>query len=226
MILAGGEGGASFRSRSTARSQPCPSAAATASSTSSCRTSSTRGSRASRCSPSTRARRSRSTSRACGACRRSSISSSRRSPRSSARASRGSADRPTPCTSASTSSTDEKPELVCIFGGDHVYKMDVRQMIAFHQRTARRRDGRRHPGAADTRRATSGVIEVDDNGRIVAFHEKVENPPPMPRNPEHVPRVDGQLHLPDRRCSCASSTRTRASRRAATTSATTSSRAS
>src|SRR5271155_1643087 len=28
---------------------------------------------------------------------------------------------------------DEHPELVCIFGGDHVYKMDVRQMISFHQ---------------------------------------------------------------------------------------------
>src|SRR4029078_12444607 len=28
--------------------------------------------------------------------------------------------------------TDEKPEIVCIFGGDHVYKMDVRQMIAAH----------------------------------------------------------------------------------------------
>src|SRR6185295_16315251 len=28
--------------------------------------------------------------------------------------------------------TDEDPELVCIFGGDHVYKMDVRQMLAEH----------------------------------------------------------------------------------------------
>src|SRR5579871_3427638 len=28
---------------------------------------------------------------------------------------------------------DEHPSLVCIFGGDHVYKMDVRQMLAYHQ---------------------------------------------------------------------------------------------
>src|SRR5512143_1302387 len=28
--------------------------------------------------------------------------------------------------------TDETPEHVCIFGGDHVYKMDVRQMLAQH----------------------------------------------------------------------------------------------
>src|SRR5512135_2227645 len=27
---------------------------------------------------------------------------------------------------------DEKPELVAIFGGDHVYKMDARQMINYH----------------------------------------------------------------------------------------------
>src|SRR6202789_157899 len=27
---------------------------------------------------------------------------------------------------------DEKPEFVAIFGGDHIYKMDVRQMISWH----------------------------------------------------------------------------------------------
>ena len=30
--------------------------------------------------------------------------------------------------------TDESPEHVCIFGGDHVYKMDIRQMLADHLR--------------------------------------------------------------------------------------------
>ena len=43
---------------------------------------------------------------------------------------RGSADAVCQCQHVIT---DENPELVCIFGGDHVYKMDVRQMIAFHQ---------------------------------------------------------------------------------------------
>src|SRR3954471_5005368 len=28
--------------------------------------------------------------------------------------------------------TDEQPDHVCIFGGDHLYKMDVRQMLDFH----------------------------------------------------------------------------------------------
>src|SRR5207249_872388 len=31
--------------------------------------------------------------------------------------------------------TDEEPDLVVIFGGDHIYKMDVAQMIAFHMQT-------------------------------------------------------------------------------------------
>ena len=29
-----------------------------------------------------------------------------------------------------------------------------------------------------------GVVEVDDKGRILAFHEKVDNPPSMPGNPD------------------------------------------
>ena len=74
---------------------------------------------------------------------------------------------------------DENPELICIFGGDHVYKMEVRQMVAFHK----------EKGAAATvaaipipRREAGdfGVLEVGEGGRIVAFHEKVANPPPMP----------------------------------------------
>ena len=50
---------------------------------------------------------------------------------------------------------DEKPELVCIFGGDHVYKMDVRQMLAAAPRQRGRRHRRGDPRAAAPRRATS-----------------------------------------------------------------------
>src|SRR5262245_46434148 len=31
--------------------------------------------------------------------------------------------------------TDENPDYVCVFGGDHLYKMDVRQMIEVHRQT-------------------------------------------------------------------------------------------
>jgi glucose-1-phosphate adenylyltransferase len=77
---------------------------------------------------------------------------------------------------------DEVPELICIFGGDHVYKMDVRQMLAFHQ------DARADAtiAAIPVPRAEAhdlGILEVSEGGRIVGFHEKVANPPGMPGDP-------------------------------------------
>lgn len=74
---------------------------------------------------------------------------------------------------------DEKPELVCIFGGDHVYKMDVRQMLAYHQESKAEATVAAIP--IPRREARDfGILEVAADGRIVAFHEKVENPPEMP----------------------------------------------
>jgi glucose-1-phosphate adenylyltransferase len=75
--------------------------------------------------------------------------------------------------------TDERPEIVAIFGGDHVYKMDVRQMINAHvQRNAAATIA---AIPVPIREASDfGVLEIDRNGRIVAFHEKVKNPPLMP----------------------------------------------
>ena len=76
---------------------------------------------------------------------------------------------------------DENPELVCIFGGDHVYKMDVRQMLAFHQDC--RADATVAAIPVPRHEAHDlGILEIEDGGRIVAFHEKVKDPPPMPGN--------------------------------------------
>jgi glucose-1-phosphate adenylyltransferase len=77
---------------------------------------------------------------------------------------------------------DDEPDIICIFGGDHVYKMDIRPMMASHvQRQA-------HVTVAaipvPRREARSfGTLEVDEEGRIVAFHEKVDSPPEMPGRP-------------------------------------------
>src|SRR5262245_13495882 len=79
--------------------------------------------------------------------------------------------------------TDESPELVCIFGGDHLYQMHVTQMLAQHLE----QNAEVTVAAIPVKRAEAkafGVIEVDESGRIIAFHEKVENPPTMPKNPE------------------------------------------
>jgi glucose-1-phosphate adenylyltransferase len=79
--------------------------------------------------------------------------------------------------------TDEKPPLLAIFGGDHVYKMDVRQMLAAH--IANQCDASIAVIPVPKHEARDfGVIEVDATGRIVGFHEKVADPPSMPGNPD------------------------------------------
>lgn len=75
-----------------------------------------------------------------------------------------------------------KPDLVLVFGADHVYKMDVRQMIDCHQ----------GKGATGTVAALPipiaeakhyGTMEVDADWRIVRFFEKVSDPPEIPGRP-------------------------------------------
>ncbi len=74
---------------------------------------------------------------------------------------------------------DEGPDLVCVFGGDHIYKMDIRQMIDFHVK----KSSQVTVGAVPypLREAGSyGVIEVDRNGSITGFKEKPSDPRPIP----------------------------------------------
>ncbi|HXN30260.1 MAG TPA: sugar phosphate nucleotidyltransferase, partial [Polyangiaceae bacterium] len=76
---------------------------------------------------------------------------------------------------------DERPDLVCIFGADHVYKMDVRQMLAFHESTHADATVAAIPVPRETAK-DYGIIEIGRGGRILAFHEKVDNPPTVPGN--------------------------------------------
>ena len=78
---------------------------------------------------------------------------------------------------------DEAPKLVCVFGGDHIYKMDVRQMIAFHLDVQADATVAALPVPLHEARAF-GVLQVDEQGRVIAFHEKPDDPPPMPQNPD------------------------------------------
>ena len=77
---------------------------------------------------------------------------------------------------------DENPDYIAVFGADHIYKMDISQMLDFH----------RHSGAAGTvvaipkpisEASAFGVIEVDPDGRMIGFEEKPKNPRPIPGNP-------------------------------------------
>ena len=73
---------------------------------------------------------------------------------------------------------DESPDIVCVFGADHIYRMDPRQMVDHHVET----DAGVTVAAIPVPKHEAvdfGVIEADDQGKIVEFHEKSANPPTM-----------------------------------------------
>jgi len=78
---------------------------------------------------------------------------------------------------------ETRPDLVCVFGGDHIYFMDVSRMLKAHIRAEADVTIAAIPVPA--REASRfGVIEAEPDGRVIGFHEKVEEPPCMPDDPE------------------------------------------
>jgi glucose-1-phosphate adenylyltransferase len=77
------------------------------------------------------------------------------------------------------------PDLVAIFGGDHIYRMNVGSMIDFHM--AKQADVTVAANPVPREQAREfGVIEVNDDGRIAAFHEKKHDAPTMPGDSTRV----------------------------------------
>ena len=81
---------------------------------------------------------------------------------------------------------DEEPEYVCVFGGDHIYKMDVNQMLQEHI-----------ANDADLTIATIpvpveeamhfGVVEVDSDFKVTGFVEKPKSgAKTIPRRPDMI----------------------------------------
>jgi len=81
---------------------------------------------------------------------------------------------------------DEDPDQVCIFGGDHIYRMDVRQMLRFHsKRQAVLTVAAIRVPIQDAHHF--GIIEVDEEWRMTGFVEKPESAPKtIPGNPDYV----------------------------------------
>ncbi|HVF18826.1 MAG TPA: glucose-1-phosphate adenylyltransferase [Mycobacteriales bacterium] len=80
---------------------------------------------------------------------------------------------------------DEQPEHICVFGADHIYRMDPRQMLAQHIDT----------GAAVTvaairvpieQASSFGVIETDGATTITGFREKPVDAVGLPDAPHQV----------------------------------------
>jgi glucose-1-phosphate adenylyltransferase len=67
--------------------------------------------------------------------------------------------------------TDEEPEFTFVFGADHVYRMDVMQMLDFHR--AKHADLTVAAIPIPVEEAEDfGIIEVDAEGRMIGFAEK------------------------------------------------------
>ena len=73
-------------------------------------------------------------------------------------------------------------DRICIFAADHIYKMDVDQMLAYHMR--KDADVTVAANVVPSCEASSfGCIDVDSSGKIVGFLEKPEIPPEIPGKP-------------------------------------------
>ncbi|MGD0201495.1 MAG: glucose-1-phosphate adenylyltransferase [Bryobacteraceae bacterium] len=71
------------------------------------------------------------------------------------------------------------PHIVAIFGADHVYRMNIRKMIEFHEQKRAAVTVAAIP--VDKRQAGElGVIEAGADGRIMGFHEKNPDAPTLP----------------------------------------------
>lgn len=78
-----------------------------------------------------------------------------------------------------------RPDLVAVFGADHVYRMDVRQMIDFHRTCRADATVATVPVPVDAC-SNFGIAESDARGRITRFHEKPATARPMPGSRTHV----------------------------------------
>ena len=77
------------------------------------------------------------------------------------------------------------PDIVAVFAADHVYRMDVRQMVRFHEE--RGADASVAAVPVSVEQASSfGIIEADDRDRIRGFQEKPREPARLAAAPDRA----------------------------------------
>jgi glucose-1-phosphate adenylyltransferase len=78
---------------------------------------------------------------------------------------------------------DERPDIIAVFGADHVYRMDPGQMIDQHVQSGA---GVTIAGLRVSRKEATefGVIDADAGGKVQGFLEKPADPPGLPDSPE------------------------------------------
>jgi glucose-1-phosphate adenylyltransferase len=81
---------------------------------------------------------------------------------------------------------DERPDYICVFGADHIYRMDPRQMLEQHIASGAGVTvaGVRVPRA---QAPSFGVIEAESFGTLIqAFREKPDEAAGLPDDPERI----------------------------------------
>ncbi|MGE5239560.1 MAG: glucose-1-phosphate adenylyltransferase [Chloroflexota bacterium] len=77
------------------------------------------------------------------------------------------------------------PDLLIVFGADHVYRMDIRQMIEYHIDKGAYATVAARPVPLEQASAF-GVIICDEEGRILGFQEKPKQPTSIPDDPSRA----------------------------------------
>lgn len=74
---------------------------------------------------------------------------------------------------------DSDFDIIAVFGADHIYRMDLQQMIEFHMK--KKADVTVSALPVPIQEASSfGVIQVQEKYRIIGFSEKPKRPKPIP----------------------------------------------
>jgi glucose-1-phosphate adenylyltransferase len=77
------------------------------------------------------------------------------------------------------------PTFVAVFGADHIYRMNIRQMIDEHRTNGAEVTVAALPVSIDSA-SQFGVIEVDNQWRIIGFEEKPQTPKSIPNEPAYA----------------------------------------
>ncbi len=80
---------------------------------------------------------------------------------------------------------DFGPDIVAVFGADHIYRMDIRQMLRFHVDCEADVSVATLPVPVSSAQGF-GIVEIDGSSRVVSFEEKPAVPKPMPGDPSRA----------------------------------------
>ena len=80
---------------------------------------------------------------------------------------------------------DELPKYVMVLSGDHIYRQDYGHILAQHVESGAKMTVSTIAVPIEQARNAFGVISIDENNKIVDFHEKPSEPTPLAGNESH-----------------------------------------